>query len=309
MNAAVLTGQVEKKLGNVAYVRPDEGGEQIACSVRGKLKLGDRFETSVIAVGDLVRISSQEDGSGTIEEIFERKTMLARSSVLTPEIADPIVANADLLVIVVSVNPVVKPGIVDRYLVAGETGGLQTIIVLNKIDLPSAPSESRKLDVYRQLKMNVIEASAKQDIGMSDLRRAIAGKTAVFCGHSGVGKSSLLNTILGSNLRVANVATKTLKGKHTTSHSEIYKNPGGGAVIDTPGIKSFGVIGIHSDDVIQCFREIYAASHNCEFRDCRHIENQQGCAVMRGLRKGTISASRYESWEKFKAELSDLETY
>ena len=309
MSERALTGQIVKKLGNVAYVQTSPGGEPIPCNVRGRLKLGDREETSVACIGDFVDVLHRPDGSGSIEEIHARKTLLARSSVLTPEIADPIMANADILVIVVGVNPVVKPGIIDRYLVAGETGGLKPVIVLNKIDLPAARSEREKLRVYRSLGLAVIETSAKEKIGIEGLKEAITGATAVFCGHSGVGKSSLLNVILGSDIKIAGVALKTMKGKHTTSHSEMYANPDGGAVIDTPGIKSFGVIGIHSDDVIQCFPEIFEASRSCEYRDCRHIYAQSGCAVMGAVKSGTILESRYESWQKLKAELAEIEFY
>ncbi len=303
------TGRVHKKLGNVAYVVPGGGGAEIACGVRGKLKLGERDETSVVCVGDFVEFELDDSGAGTIHKISARKTLLARSSVLTPEIADPIVANVEMLVIVVSVNPVVKPGIVDRYLVAAEAGGITPAIVLNKIDLPKAKSESAKLDVYRRLGLAVFETSAKNQAGIDGLKRHIAGKCAVFCGHSGVGKSSLLNEILGLNIKVGIVASKTLKGRHTTSHTEIFENPGGGLVADTPGIKSFGIVGIHSDDVIQCFPELFAASRDCEFRDCRHIRSQQGCAIIAKVESAEILETRYESWLKLKTEISDIETY
>jgi len=305
------TGIVIKKLGNIAFVGEgdDEFKRIYACNVRGRLKLRDRDERSLVCVGDRVKFSVTGEAEGIIEEICERKTLLARAWVMNLEVANPIVANAEDLIIVVSVNPIVKPGIIDRYLVAGLAGGLNPVIVLNKIDLKRATRERSKLDVYRRLGYPVLETSAIYGDGVKALDVRLVGRFSIFCGHSGVGKSSLLNAMHGMNLKVADVAEKTMKGKHTTAHIEMFPHPGGGAVVDTPGIRSFGVVGVHSDELIQFFPEIEETAKQCEFHDCRHTEGQTGCAILPAVEKGEIAASRWKSYLKLKAELDELEAY
>jgi ribosome biogenesis GTPase len=295
----------------VVYAGLGEGADarEVACRVRGRLKLERSENRTLVAVGDRVRVRVGADGAGIVEEVLERRTLLARKWVMNAERLDPVVANADLLCIVVSVNPVVKPGIVDRYLVAGIAGGLSPVIVLNKIDLPEASRQCVKLDVYRSLGYRVIETSAKSGVGLDALESEIIGKTAAFCGHSGVGKSSILNRIFDFGLKVGDVAGKTLKGRHTTTHVKMLANPAGGWVIDTPGIRSFGVAGVHSEDLIQLFPELYPLTHKCEFRDCTHAAGQKGCAIAEAVARGEVTASRLESWAKLRDELAAAEVW
>lgn len=311
MKGEVIVGQVRKKLGNVVFVGDgeDAGERVIACSMRGRLKLEDTGERSLACVGDRVRVEMTGEGVGVIEKILERKTLLSRTWVLNPELADPIVANAGLLVIVVSVNPVVKTGIIDRYLVGGLAGGLEPVIVLNKIDLKKTERESGKLDVYRRIGYKVLMTSAIRADCLQGLMKILKGRMSVLSGHSGVGKSTLLNRMFGFDIRVRAVAPKTLKGRHTTSHAEMYAHPEGGWMVDTPGIRSFGVAGVHSTDLVQYFPEIESAARHCKFRDCRHVPSQRGCAVIPSAKSGEISPTRFESYKKLKAELESLEVY
>jgi ribosome biogenesis GTPase len=304
-------GTVTNKLGNVVFVRDIDASpvRDTACRTRGRLKLGESGERGLVCVGDIVRFIAAPDGSGSIEAICERKTLLSRSWTLNPEVTDPLVANADLLAIVVSVNPVVKPGIIDRYLVAGLAGGLEPIVVLNKIDLKLVASERAKLDIYRDIGLTVLETSALDGTNVGELERMTAGRICAFCGHSGVGKSSLINALVGTDLRVAEVSRKTLKGRHTTIATEMLPHPAGGYLIDTPGIKSFGVSGITADELIAFFPEIAETTKECSFRDCRHSEGQVGCAVILAVGEGRIAKSRWESYLKLKGELEALEPY
>lgn len=306
-------GNVVKKLGNVVFVSAldDKAQKLVACTTRGRLKLGDTGERSLVCVGDNVLFcrSDSDENAGVVEEILERRTLLTRTWALNAEMTDPLVANADVLVIVVSVKPPVKPGIIDRYLVAGFAGGLESIVVLNKVDLNDYMRENAKLDVYRSIDVPVIETSALTGEGVPHLASLIEGRISTFCGHSGVGKSSLINTLFGLKRKVGEIVAKTLKGKHTTTASEMLINPSGGFVIDTPGIRGFGVCGVHSDDLISYFPEIADAATKCSFTDCRHTTRQTGCAVLPAIASGKITESRWESYLKLKDELAKIEVY
>ncbi len=306
-------GYVVKKLGNVVFVSTlgDKTQKLVACTTRGRLKLGDTGERSLVCVGDNVLFSrsNSDETAGVVEEILERRTLLTRSWALNAEMTDPLVSNADVLVVVVSVKPPVKPGIIDRYLVAGLAGGLESIIVLNKIDLNDNMHENAKLNVYRTIGVPVIETSALTGEGVPQLASLIKGRICAFCGHSGVGKSSLVNALFGIELKVGEIVAKTLKGKHTTSTSEMLINPSGGFVIDTPGIRGFGVCGVHSNDLIVYFPEIAEVAAQCSFTDCRHSPGQTGCAILSAVASGEITESRWESYLKLKSELEKNEVY
>jgi len=305
------TGVVTKKLGNIAFVleKDAQSSRITACQTRGRLKLGDTSERSLVCIGDNVRFSFGSDGSGSIEEILKRRTLLSRSWTLNAEMTDPLVANAEVLAIVVSLSPSVKPGIIDRYLVAGVAGGLKPLIVLNKIDLRHVDREREKLDVYKAVGYRVLETSALEGTNLDELEREIYGRICAFCGHSGVGKTSLINRLLGTHLRVAEVSGKTSKGRHTTVTTEMLPHPSGGYMIDTPGIKSFGVCGVSADELLSFFPEIADKAKECGFRDCRHSEGQTGCAVLSAVEKRIIASSRWNSYLKLKDELKTLEPY
>jgi ribosome biogenesis GTPase / thiamine phosphate phosphatase len=285
--------------------RVENGGQVLLCTMRRSLMSEDTGLTNPVAVGDRVRVTPDGAGRGMIEEVRPRRTVLARPDVFRSHLRQVIAANADqLLVVAAWRNPAFWPELVDRYLVTAALNGLQPIIGVNKIDLAEEWAEARAaLHPYIDLGYRVIFTSAVTGQGVPELHAALVGHMTVLAGLSGVGKSSLLSAVQpGLNLRTSEVSDHWHQGRHTTSQAVLHRLHSGGYVVDTPGIREFGLAGLRRHELAAYYPELAALAGRCRFADCTH-ESEPGCAVQAAIRQGRIAAVRYDSYQKVRATL------
>ena len=266
-----------------------------------------------IAIGDHVQFIKTEDGSGMIMDLFPRKNYIARSSAKPMPGAyafeQVIAANIDQVIpVFAAANPEPRWHMLDRYLVAAESYGIPSRIVITKFDLvQGTPAESELntwIKLYQSIGYPVIVTSAITSEGLENLRQILADRHSVLVGKSGVGKTSLLNALEpGLGLRVKSINQSTGKGRHTTSHLEMFPLQCGGALIDTPGVREFGIYGLESTEVAAFFPEMASVLGQCKFGlSCQHDE-EPGCAVRQGVMDGRISPYRYQSYLRMKDDL------
>ena len=261
-------------------------------------------QKSALAVGDRITVSG-EAGAWRLESILPRHSVLARPDPLRPHMQRLIAANIDVVVHVVSVKaPPLRPRLIDRYLIAIQRGGAQPVVCVNKIDLLDDPSaELARLDVYRRLDVPVIACSVVTGEGLDELRAQAEGKTTALVGHSGVGKSSILNA-LDERLQLAtNTLHRRGTGRHTTTASTLYDFGGGTYVIDTPGIREFGLWDLDRQTLRDYFPEFDEPSESCRFTDCTHV-HEPDCEVKERLGRGEIDAARYETYLRLYEDLA-----
>lgn len=279
----------------------------------GRLKK-DRQESSLVAVGDWVYLHTNEDGSGTIDEIAERKTVLSRSRPsasdrhLNKDQEQILVANVDQVVFVFAVrNPTPNLRKLDRFLVVAEMNKLTAVICANKIDLQSQEKTEAMFAPYQKIGYQLIYTSTKDGRGVDDLRQTLQNKISVLAGSSGVGKSSLLNAIQPDlGLRVNQVSGYSGKGLHTTRYAELFALDHGGYVADTPGIRGLALYDLEPAEVDAYFREIAPWVSQCHFSDCSH-RHEPNCAVLTAVARGDISQARYESYLRLREEHDTLD--
>ena len=293
--------------------RVEIGSGAVACSLRASLREMEQGYTNVIAVGDRVLISLDGMGQqassspvlGMVEEILPRSSALVRPDVFYPHLQQVIAANIDQLLIVASWrDPVWWPELVDRYLIAAERNRVAPVICLNKIDLSRDRVEPREaLATYARLGYQVLYTSASTGEGLSELSELLRGRTTALAGLSGVGKSSLLSAVEpGLEVRVGEVSGRRHEGRHTTTQVRLHRLRGGGSVVDTPGIREFGLSGLRQQDLAEFYPEISAAAGACQFPDCSHVI-ESGCAVRLAVQAGRIAAVRYENYRKIRQSL------
>jgi ribosome biogenesis GTPase len=285
--------------------RVSVGNEIILCQIRGSLTAIDRGFTNVVAVGDNVIINMNGQSDGVIEAILPRTKILARPDVFYSHLRQVVAANIDQVLIVASWRqPHLWPELIDRYLIASHINDLTPLICINKVDLVADQAELQSaIKPYFDLNEQVIFTSACQDIGINQLREVLRGRTTVFTGLSGVGKSSLLNALdKGIQLRTMQVSEHWGEGRHTTTQTVLLRLDIGGYVVDTPGIREFGLIGINRTDLAYHFPEFVRRMGDCQFNDCIHL-NEPGCAIREAVAAGNIPHSRYHSYQKIYATL------
>lgn len=261
-----------------------------------------------LAIGDEVRYLEAGDGTGMITEILPRRNKLSRQATVPGEHAfeQVIVANADQVIpVFAAANPTPKWGLLDRYLVSAEAAGLPALICITKLDLAEKnPELAETLAEYRRIGYQVQLVSTVSGEGLSELKEALTGRTSVFVGKSGVGKTSLLNALQpGLGQRVKTVSQgKQGKGMHTTTHLEMFPLESGGAIVDTPGIREFSLWEVDGSDLALYFPEMQPLVGKCKFGlNCRHDE-EPGCAIRKAVVSGQISPYRYQSYLKLRAE-------
>ena len=262
-----------------------------------------------LAIGDRVRYVDAGGGRGLITEILPRDSKLSRPAPVPGRrvFEQVIVSNADQIVPVFSAaNPTPKWGLLDRYLVSAEASGLPALIVINKLDLAwKNPELDAEIEIYRRIGYPVLLASALTGEGVEELRQTLQGKLSVFIGKSGVGKTSLLNAIQpGLGLRVKAVSNGEVgKGRHTTTHLEMFELDFGGALVDTPGMREFGLWDITAEELADLFPEMAEYVGQCKFGlSCRH-DREPGCAIRKAVMAGAVSPYRYQSYMRLREEL------
>jgi ribosome biogenesis GTPase / thiamine phosphate phosphatase len=275
--------------------------EYINCYIKGSLRKMNLKSTNPVAIGDNVEIEIQRDNNtGLITKVDDRRNYIVRKSTNLSKQMHVIAANIDQAVLVVNIiNPETSFDFIDRFLASAEAFRIPSIIAVNKYDLLDeiGLEKCKKLVcTYEEIGYKCIVTSVISFLNINTLTDAIKNKTTLFAGNSGVGKSSLINTIEpGLNLKTKEISHYHKTGMHTTSYSELFEIKSGGYVIDTPGLKSFGMYDFEKDEIYHFFPEIFKESKNCKFYNCTHI-HEPGCAVITALKSGLIKETRYLSY-------------
>lgn len=293
-------GIVIKSTGSWYTVRTGQGG-RLECKLKGRLRTEGIKSTNPVAVGDCVLFErSGQTGSGVISDIEPRKNYIIRKSINLSKQSHIIAANIDCAFLVVTFRlPETPMEFIDRFLVAAGAYSIPVCLVFNKTDL-YAPDELEQVkqieDIYRTIGHRIIETSVKQNSGIAELQHMLQNTTSVMAGLSGTGKSSLINAVDPDlKLKVGDISRYHQSGKHTTTFAEMLELKSGGYIIDTPGIRGFGIIHIEREELYHYFPEIFEISSRCAFYNCLHV-NEPGCAVVDAVKAGGVSAGRYRSY-------------
>ena len=306
-----IQGRVVRARSGFYDVRRDD--LTLRCTLRGRIKreqrseIGRRIYADPVAVGDEVMFTQLDDEEGVIEELLPRRTKFSRQYPGKREVVEQIVvANADRVIVIISTRlPDLNFRFLDRFLILAESGGMDVVVCVNKMDLIDSEERERVASLfsaYRLLGYEVIYTSTMKPPGVCELRRVMEGKFSVLVGASGVGKSSLLNSIQpGISLRVGEVGRKSEKGRHTTTLVELFPLDFGGEAADTPGIREVGLWGIETEKLDHYFPELEPYLGNCQYNDCSHL-SEPGCAVTEAVDAGKISPVRHRSYVTLRAE-------
>lgn len=285
------------------YLLRDKDGRTWNARVRGKLKIDDAIAASnPVAVGDVVFFDVEEDEANTamIRDIKKRKNYIVRVSPHNRHHKHVVSANLDCAIIIATLaEPRTSNGFIDRFMVTAEAYHIPVVLVVNKQDLHQKRQEKQLAEwkrIYGAAGYEVIPVSALNPASVKALRERIGESITLFSGHSGVGKSTLINALLPElNIKTMELSDWSGKGQHTTTFAEMYDLPGGGKIIDTPGVKEFGLIDMERGEVAHYFPEMLQLLPQCRFNNCIHI-NEPGCAVKAAVQAGTLSSERYNSY-------------
>lgn len=292
-------GLVIRSTGSWYEVRKSNG-TIVSCRIKGKFRIKGIRSTNPIAVGDWVEFEIQEDDTGVIQTIDERKNYIARKSVNLSKRIHIIASNVDLAFLIVTVaHPRTTTGFIDRFLVSAEAYGIPVVLVFNKIDIYTKEDQVQLnylKRMYTSIGYDCYEVSAMEKIGLEMLKQRMKDQVSLVSGHSGVGKSTLINALDTSlELKTGEISDVHLQGKHTTTFAEMVELSFGGFMVDTPGIKGFGLIDLEKRELGHYFVEFRALMNECKFNDCQHI-NEPKCAVLAALESGAIFAERYANY-------------
>jgi len=295
-----VKGIVAKSTGSW-YVVYKEDGTKLDCRLKGKFRIKGIKSTNPVAVGDHVNFDFENDkNTGIITSITERQNYIIRKSVNLSKQTHIIAANIDIAFLVVTINnPPTFTGFIDRFLATAEAYNIHAVLLFNKIDT-YAEEELQKLveleSIYTKIGYTCIQVSATKKINITLIKEMMQGKTTMFSGHSGAGKSTLINAIEPKlNLKTAAISKQHKQGIHTTTFAEMFPLSFGGFIIDTPGIKGFGVVDFDVQEISHFFPEFFKVSSKCKYNNCLHI-NEPKCAVKEAIEEGEIAASRYKSY-------------
>ena len=303
-----MTGTVYKSTGSWYSVKTEEG-DFYDCKIKGKLRLEKISSTNPVVVGDKVDfiIETQDEVSiGVIQRIHERNNYIVRKSVNLSKQSHILASNIDLLVLVVTLkDPITTTSFIDRFLVNAEAYSIKTLLVFNKVDLFDQ-SEIEIINdmvrIYSNIGYKCLCTSTVNKHNILELRGYISGKKIMFGGHSGVGKTSLINCIDPSlELKVGDISSQHLQGKHTTTYAEIFDLDKKTKIIDTPGIKGFGLINFEKQEIRDLFPEFLKYKNKCKFSDCLHLK-EPNCFIKLMVNKNKISKSRYQSYSQILAD-------
>jgi ribosome biogenesis GTPase / thiamine phosphate phosphatase len=294
-----LEGLVLQSTGS--WYETEVEGRRVQARLRGKLRQTIQGLSNPVAVGDRVRLlPDPERGDYSIEEVLPRSNYIIRRSPKNKHHKHILAANLDQAVLVVTLSkPRTSLGFIDRFVVNAGTYHIPTVLVFNKADQLSSPERVRQQEIaelYEGLGYRCLLSSAKSGEGLEELRALLAGRTSLLAGHSGVGKSSLANALEpGLGLRVREISASSGKGLHTTTFATLHPLAMGGYVLDTPGIKEFGIVDLEREEVGHYFPEFVERMEHCRFHNCLHL-GEPDCAVLAALEEGEIAGSRYDSY-------------
>ena len=294
-----MKGIVIKSTGSWYSVRLENGG-QIEARIKGKFRLKGIRTTNPIAVGDIVYLSEEQDGTAVINEIEKRKNYIIRKSINLSKKSHILAANIDQAILLVTIShPKTYTAFIDRFLVTAEAYHIPTIIVFNKIDIYSA-EEKEELSFlkksYKKIGYQCLEISATEKANLDQVIEVMKDKVSMISGHSGVGKTTLLNCIEPRlNLKTSEISEMHKAGKHTTTFAEMFELSFGGYIIDTPGIKAFGLIEFKKEELSHYFLEMRERLKDCHFNNCLHI-NEPKCAIKEALENDEIFKFRYQNY-------------
>lgn len=294
-----MKGIVVKSTGSWYHVKL-ENGVVVEARIQGKFRLKGIRTTNPVAVGDVVTTKKDENDNVVITEIADRKNYIIRKSINLSKHSHIIAANIDQAVLIVTISqPKTTTGFIDRFLISAEAYHIPTILVFNKIDIYNkAELDELKslMDIYTKIGYQCIAVSALNQENLDSFKAVLKDKTSVISGHSGVGKSTLLNTIEPTlNLKTSAISEMHSQGKHTTTFAEMFDLSFGGYIIDTPGVKAFGLIDFEKADLSHYFLDMLRVIDNCQFSNCQHI-NEPKCAVKEAVASGEIVEFRYNNY-------------
>lgn len=295
------SGVVIKSTGSWYRVQ-DDSGKLWECKIRGKIRLKGLRSTNPVAVGDRVKFEETGKGEGVVTQIEPRRNYIVRKSVNLSHRAHIIAANIDQAILVVTLKePLTLPAFIDRFLVTAEAYHIPAILVFNKVDIYSDDELEylREFEsMYREIGYPGYEVSATSKKGLDDIRDLLRDKVSLLAGHSGVGKSTLVNALDEQlDLKTKTISDAHQTGQHTTTFAEMHPLKFGGYVIDTPGIKGFGLVDFEPHEIAERFPEMRALMSECRFNNCVHVD-EPNCAVKAAVEEGKIAWSRYESYLK-----------
>ena len=297
-----MTGVIIKSTGSWYWVRTATH-QQYQCRIKGKFRIKGIKSTSPITVGDHVDFELEKNSdTGIISNIHDRKNYIVRKSVNLSKQTHIIAANIDLAFLLVTLDhPPTFPPFIDRFLATAEAYHIRAVLLFNKIDLNNDELDQKKnklIGIYRDIGYTCLEISATENINVSQVKELMLGKISMFSGHSGVGKSTLINSIAPDlKLKTAEVSVQHKQGQHTTTFAEMFALPTDpeSYIIDTPGIKGFGVVDFEDNEISNFFPEFFKLKHLCKFNNCLHL-NEPKCAIKNALEHGQIATTRYKSY-------------
>ncbi len=297
-----MKGLVIKSTGSWYHVQLEDG-TLLDCRIKGKFRIKGIKTTNPIAVGDNVSVEIDEESearTGLIYDLAERKNYIIRKSINLSKQTQIIASNIDQALLVVTLSkPRTSFGFIDRFLVTAEAYHIPVVLLFNKVDQYDEEDLAfleEVIELYEKIGYACRKISALKSIGLADLKLQIAGQTSLLSGHSGVGKSTLINQLIPSAIiRTSTISAASEKGIHTTTFAEMHPLEMGGYIIDTPGIRELGVVDIPDEELAHYFPEMKKVMSRCKFHNCKHL-NEPNCAVKEAYEKGVIAIPRYESY-------------
>jgi ribosome biogenesis GTPase len=297
-----MTGTVYKSTGSW-YTVKSESGEFFECRIKGKFRMKGIKSTNPIAVGDHVDFELEKTSdkvTGMINKIHDRKNYIVRKSVNLSKQVHIIASNIDQVFLLVTINnPPTTTSFIDRFLVTAEAYGIDAIIIFNKIDTLDEATLDEQLylqHIYQEIGYKCLRISSTENKGVDQLKKMMVGKVSMFSGHSGVGKSTLVNAMEPSlDLKTSDISEQSKQGQHTTTFAEMYDLSFDARIIDTPGIKGFGIVDMEKEEISGYFPEFFKLKDQCKFNNCLHKEEPH-CAIKAALENDEIAWSRYKSY-------------